>query len=129
MSLPRLARPLSSLALLLLPLTAQAHVEVISSRPADSTAAKDVRSVTLTFSEPVAPALSGMEIVMTGMPGMEGHHPAMKINGARVAVTEDSKSLVATLVRPLPAGSYEVDWHAVGADAHRNLGKVSFTVP
>jgi methionine-rich copper-binding protein CopC len=74
------------------------------------------------------PALSGLEIVMTGMPGMADHHPAMKIAGVKVAPSADRKTLIATLPRPLAPGTYDINWHAVGADTHRMTGKVSFTV-
>jgi hypothetical protein len=51
--------------------------------------------------------MSGVEIVMTGMPGMEDHHPAMKIGGVKVAAGADGKSLVAMLplARFLPAAT------------------------
>jgi len=109
-------------------LPALAHPALVSSTPAAAAAASNVRTVTLTFNETFLPQMSGMEIVMTSMPGMEGHHPAMKIGGVKVAAGPDRKLLIATLARPLPAGSYDVNWHAVGTDTHRVSGKVSFTV-
>lgn len=109
-------------------LPALAHPALVSSSPAASAAASNVRTVTLTFNETFLPQMSGLEIVMTGMPGMAGHHPAMKIAGVKVAASADRKSLVASLARPLPAGTYDVNWHAVGTDTHRVSGKVSFTV-
>ncbi|MDE2434778.1 MAG: copper homeostasis periplasmic binding protein CopC [Sphingomonadales bacterium] len=105
-----------------------AHTRVVASSPAAAATVSNVRSVTITFNEAFMPALSGLEIVMTGMPGMAGHHPAMKMAGVKVAPSADHKSLVATLARPLTAGTYDVNWHAVGNDTHRMTGKVSFTV-
>lgn len=113
---------------LILSMPAAAHTHVASSTPAASATVSNVRTVSITFSEPFLPALSGLEIVMTGMPGMAGHHPAMKIAGVKVAPSADRKTLVATLPRPLAAGTYDVNWHAVGADTHRMTGTVSFTV-
>jgi methionine-rich copper-binding protein CopC len=107
---------------------AMAHPALVSASPAAASVASDVRTVTLTFNEAFMPQLSGLEIVMTGMPGMEGHHPAMKIAGVKVTSGPDRKSLIATLARALPAGTYDVNWHAVGDDTHRTAGKVSFTV-
>lgn len=107
---------------------ATAHTRAVASTPAPSATVSDVRSVTVTFDEPITPALSGMEIVMTGMPGMAGHHPAMKVTGARIAPSADRTSLTATLSRPLVAGSYDVNWRAAGADGHRVTGTISFTV-
>lgn len=109
-------------------LPALAHPALVSASPAASASASNVRTVTLTFNEAFLPQLSGLEIVMTGMPGMAGHHPAMKIAGVKVTPSTDRKSLVGTLARPLPAGTYDVNWHAVGTDTHRVAGKVSFTV-
>ena len=119
---------LTAAAGLALAVPASAHTHVVSSTPAAAATASNVRNVTITFSEAFMPALSGLEVVMTGMPGMAGHHPAMKVNGVKVTPSPDSKSLVATLARPLPAGTYDVNWHAVGADTHRMTGTVSFTV-
>ncbi|WP_336982093.1 copper homeostasis periplasmic binding protein CopC [Altererythrobacter fulvus] len=104
-----------------------AHTHVVASSPAASATVSNVRNVTLTFNEAVMPALSGFELVMTAMPGM-ADHPAMKISGVKVTASADHKSLVATLSRPLAAGTYDVNWHAVGDDTHRMTGKVSFTV-
>lgn len=113
---------------LVLATAASAHTHVVASSPAASATVSNVRNVTITFSEAFMPALSGLEIVMTGMPGMAGNHPAMKIAGIKVAPSADRKALVATLPRPLAVGTYDVNWHAVGADTHRMTGKVSFTV-
>lgn len=107
---------------------ALARPALVSSVPAAAASATAVRTVTLTFDETVQPQLSGLEIVMTGMPGMSGHHPAMKMPGVKVAASADRKSLVATLPRPLPAGSYDVNWHAAGADSLKAAGSVSFVV-
>lgn len=119
---------LAASAGLALTMPAAAHTHVASSTPAAASTVSNVRTVSITFSEAFMPALSGLEIVMTGMPGMTGSHPAMKIAGVKVAPSADRKSLVATLARPLPVGTYDVNWHAVGADTHRMTGKVSFTV-
>lgn len=119
---------LAASAGLALAMPATAHTHVASSTPAAASTVSNVRTVSITFSEAFMPALSGLEIVMTGMPGMTGSHPAMKIAGVKVAPSADLKTLVATLARPLPTGTYDVNWHAVGADTHRMTGKVSFTV-
>lgn len=124
----RITSVLAAAASLALALPALAHPALVSSSPAAAATASNVRTVTVTFNETFLPQMSGLEIVMTGMPGMAGHHPAMKIAGVRVVASADHKSLVASLARPLPAGTYDVNWHAVGTDTHRVTGKVSFTV-
>ena len=107
---------------------ALAHPKLVTAQPADKAATAPTNRITLTFSEPLVAAVSGMEVTMTGMPGMADHHPAMKIAGVKVAPSADRKTLIATLPRPLAPGTYDINWHAVGADTHRMTGKVSFTV-
>ena len=114
-------------ACLALAVPAAAHTHVVASTPAASATVSNVQTITVSFSEAFMPALSGLDVVMTGMPGMVGHHPAMKIAGVKVASSVDRKSLVATLARALPAGTYDINWHAVGADTHRMTGTISFT--
>ena len=104
-----------------------AHPKVVSADPVEGASVAKVSKVTLTFSEPLIAAMSGVDVVMTGMPGM-ANHAAMKISGVRASVGPDGKTLVATLARPLPAGSYEANWHAVSTDTHRVTGKLTFTV-
>jgi methionine-rich copper-binding protein CopC len=107
---------------------ALAAVSLTGSTPAAGAKASGVRTVTVSFSEPVQPALSGMDVVMTEMPGMEGMHHEMKIPGVAVKVAPDGRALVATMARPLPAGGYTVNWRAAGADGQRMTGKVTFAV-
>jgi len=106
---------------------ALAHPKLVSSTPAASATVGATNRLTLTFSERLMPRLSGVDLAMTGMPGMANHAP-MKIGGTTTAVGEDGKTLIVTLARPLTAGSYKVDWHAVAADTHRIVGSLTFTV-
>lgn len=106
---------------------ALAHPKLVSSNPAASAAVHGANVITLRFSERLMPRLSGAEVTMTGMPGMANHGP-MKISGLRTTVADDGKTLVARPPRPLAAGTYRVDWHAVSADTHRITGSVTFTV-
>ncbi|NML95750.1 copper homeostasis periplasmic binding protein CopC [Novosphingobium olei] len=108
-------------------LPAQAHPRLVSSSPVTAANAINVRIITLNFNESILPQMSGLEIIMTGIPGMAGHHPSMKVTGIKVAASADRKSLTARLPRRLSAGTYDVSWHAVGSDTHRVTGKVSFT--
>jgi methionine-rich copper-binding protein CopC len=56
------------------------------------------------------------------------HHAPMKVTGFKTDIGPDGKTLVATLPRALPAGSYDAHWHAVSVDTHRVEGHFSFTV-
>lgn len=106
---------------------ALAHPKLVRSAPAASAVVRSTDVVTLAFSERLMPRLSGAEVTMTGMPGMANHGP-MKISGVRTTVGSDGRTLVARLPRPLSAGTYRIDWHAVSADTHRITGSLSFTV-
>ena len=106
---------------------AWAHPKLVNSTPAANATVASTNRVTLTFSERLMPRMSGVELAMTGMPGMANHAP-MKITGYRTAVGGDGKALVVTLARPLSAGTYKLDWHTVSADTHRINGSLTFTV-
>lgn len=91
---------------------------------ANATVAK-LTTLRLTFSETFLAPMSGLELTMTGMPGMAGHAP-MPVKGLKTSAV--GKTMTATLPRALPAGSYELKWHIVGADQHRMEGRYSFQV-
>ena len=107
--------------------SAIARPALVSSAPAMAATAANVKSVTLTFSEGLAPAQSGLEIIMTGMPGMASHAP-MAITGFTAQMGKDRKSMTLLLRRPLSAGTYQVNWTAAGMDTHRMNGTFTFTV-
>jgi methionine-rich copper-binding protein CopC len=116
---------LAPLLALTLPAAVQAHAHLVSSTPAaNGTVAKPTK-LTLTFSEPLVAPMSGIELTMTGMPGMANHAP-MPIKGFATAAT--GATLTVTMPRALPSGSYALKWHAVTADQHRVEGQYTFTV-
>jgi len=112
-------------SLLAVPGVALAHPKLLSATPAANAAVVKPTSIKLSFSEALVGPLSGIELTMTGMPGMANHAP-MPIKGFTTAVK--GKDLVVTLPRALPAGSYELKWHAVAADQHRVEGAYTFSV-
>lgn len=105
--------------------TALAHPRLVSSSPAANATIAKPAQITLTFSETLVAPLSGVDLTMTGMPGMTDH-PPMPVRGFATAV--EGKTLTAKLPRPLPAGTYELKWHAVAADQHRIEGRYTFKV-
>lgn len=117
----------AALALAALPSVAMAHPKLLSSTPAANATVAKPTKLTLTFSEKLLAPLSGIELTMTGMPGMANHAP-MPIKGFKTAVEGDGKTMAVTLPRALPAGSYDLNWHIVGADQHKITGKYSFSV-
>lgn len=114
-----------ALAMIALPGAAFAHTKLLSSTPAANATVAKPTKLTLTFSEALVGPLSGIELVMTSMPGMANHAP-MPIKGFKTAAA--GKVLTITLPRALPAGTYDLKWHAVASDQHRIEGQYSFTV-
>jgi len=118
--------PLLAIAALVAPLPAFAHPKLLAATPAANRAAAPTARVQLVFSERLVPQFSGADVVMTGMPGMQMHGP-MRMPG-KASLAADGKTLVVTFARPLPKGSYRVDWHVVSADTHRVQGNYSFEI-
>jgi methionine-rich copper-binding protein CopC len=116
---------LIALSAVALPGVAQAHPKLLAATPAANAAVVKPTAIKLTFSEALVGPLSGIDLTMTGMPGMSDHQP-MPIKGFKTVAT--GKDLTVTLPRPLPAGSYELKWHAVASDQHRIEGSYTFTV-
>ncbi len=104
-----------------------ARAKLVNATPAASAKVSNVRALSLTFSEAVTDKQSGVEIVMTSMPGMT-HHAPMKVSGFKTALSADRKTMSITLPRALPAGTYDVKWHAITADTQKGEGTYSFAV-
>ncbi len=119
----RLALAISAL---FLAAPALAHPRLVAATPAAEAVVPATRVVQLTFSEPLVAAFSGVAIEMTDMPGMKMKSP-MKMP-LQTSVGADGKTLVATLARPLPRGTYRIDWHVVSGDTHRVTGSYAFKV-
>lgn len=117
----------ATVAALAIAAPALAHPKLLSATPAAGSTVSGPTQITLAFSEALMPQMSGLDLVMTGMPGMASHAP-MKIAGFKTSVSRDGKSLVVALPRPLPAGTYDAHWHVVSTDTHRIEGHLTFTV-
>jgi len=97
---------------------ALAHPDLVEATPRDgSVVAAAPPEVRLTFTERIEPRLSGAEI--TDASGKRANAARLRVEGAQAIVA---------LREPLPPGRYRVNWHAVGADAHRVQGTVTFEV-
>ena len=116
---------MTALAAAMLPAAAMAHPKLVSASPAANASVSRPTSLSLTFSEVLVAPLSGIEVTMTGMPGMADHKP-MPVKGFATKVS--GKTITATLPRALPVGTYLLKWHVVAADQHRIEGSYSFKV-
>lgn len=106
---------------------ALAHTHLVASTPAANASVAKPTTISLSFDEKVMPAFSGADVVMTGMPGMANHQP-MKLSGLKSTWSADGKTLTLVAGRAFPVGTYEVTWHAAGADTHRMQGTFTFSV-
>lgn len=104
---------------------AQAHPKLVSSIPAANATAERPTRIELRFNEALVGQFSGIDLVMTDMPGMK--MAPMKI-AVDTSVGADGKTLVAVPKRALHTGTYKLDWHAVTTDTHRVNGSFTFKV-
>ncbi|WP_395408251.1 copper homeostasis periplasmic binding protein CopC [Pseudoduganella sp. UC29_106] len=97
-----------------------AHATVKQSIPAaGATLDKAPQQIVLTFNEKVEPAFSSIELK-----DFSG-----KAVGESKAFVDSADPVLLKLDLPsLAAGSYQVNWVAVGPDGHRRKGSYSFTV-
>ena len=117
----------SALMLAATPSLASAQPKLLSSTPTANATVSKPAKLSLTFSEKLIPTSSGVDLIMTGMPGMASHAP-MPIKGFKTSIEGDGRTLTVTLPRALPVGSYNLNWHVAGVDQNKIAGKYSFTV-
>lgn len=122
----RSLRRSATLALLLSGLVvaplALAHPSLVRSTPAADATIAPATEITLQFSEKVMPRATRIELSMD--------HGRMKMAMPTTAqdLSEDGHTLRARFAKPLPAGSYALQWRAVGQDSHPITGNYRFTV-
>jgi copper resistance protein C len=75
-------------------------------------------ALTLTYSEPVEPLFSNIE-VKNASGAAVNETKTTSGNGGRVLVTA---------LKPLPPGVYSVSWHVTSVDTHKTEGHFTFTV-
>ncbi len=100
---------------------ALAHPKLIAADPpANGQAKASPPAIRITFSEAVFANFSGLVIK---------DHAGQAVKTGRATVDPaDKKVLVVPLAKPLAAGMYHVEWHAVAADTHRVTGQYMFTI-
>lgn len=105
---------------------AQAHPKLTTALPAADAEVAAPTKIQLVFTEALVAQFSRIDLTMTEMPGMK--MGPMKMNGVKATLAPDGKTLVATLAKPLSAGTYKVDYQVVSADTHRIQGSYTFKV-
>lgn len=103
------------LLMLLAATPAAAHGKLTSSDPTANAKVKAIKTVKLTFSEPLEPAFSGATMQdATGKP--------------MPVPTSVAGSVITLLPMALKPGRYTVTYRSVGHDTHRISGSFSFDV-
>lgn len=124
MRFPFLAVAMAATTMTVVP--AMAHPKLLSANPAANAVVAAPARLQLAFSEALVAQFSGAELLMTDMPGMKMSSP-MKMKVAAF-LAADGKTLVIAFAKPLPRGSYRLDWHVVSTDTHRVQGSYVFKV-
>ena len=96
-----------------------AHAHLKSELPAADATVSAPKELHLVFSE-----------------GVEAQFTQVKVSNGTAAVAiksivtapGDKKTLIVTPEKPLTAGTYKVEWHAVSVDTHKSDGAYGFTV-
>lgn len=100
---------------------ALAHAHLKSQYPAANAKVEaSPQALTLTFSEDIEPAFSGVEILGAGQQAM----PTAEAERA----PQQHNQLIVPLEKPLPGGSYQVKWHVLSVDGHKTKGSYTFSV-
>jgi copper resistance protein C len=99
---------------------AHAHPVLETTDPGRDATVPSPKEIRLTFSEDLVAKFSGLTVK-----DQSGH----LIDMAGSSVDPNHKrQLVVPISKPLPAGTYDVEWHAVSIDTHRITGHFSFKV-
>jgi len=111
---------LAACLLLALPAGARAHALPQSESPAaGADLAQPPGEVVITFSEPLEPRFSSLQVLDSAGVRMD--------TGAAHTAPDDGKRYSTTL-KPLPPGTYKVIWHATSVATHKTEGSYSFSV-
>lgn len=100
---------------------ALAHAHLKSQYPAaNANVEASPQALTLTFSEDIEPAFSGVTILGAGQQVM----PTAEVERA----PQQHNQLIVPLEKPLPGGSYQVNWHVLSVDGHKTKGSYTLSV-
>ncbi|HEX5378963.1 MAG TPA: copper homeostasis periplasmic binding protein CopC [Phenylobacterium sp.] len=101
--------------------SALAHPKMVAANPpANGRVTASPQAIRITFSEAVFANFSGLVV--------KDHAGHVMKTGRPTVDPADKTVLVAPFARPLAAGVYHVEWHAVAADTHRVTGQFMFTI-
>jgi methionine-rich copper-binding protein CopC len=109
---------LAAAACLLAP-AASAHAFLDKASPAvGSEVAGSPPALALTYTEPVEPLFSTVHVTGQGGALMDQGKPSTRDGGRTLVVS----------LKPMPPGTYSVEWHVTSVDTHKTEGHFTFTV-
>jgi len=110
-----------AVSLLLVSQAALAHAHLKSSQPAaDAALGASPQALTLSFTEDVEPAFSGVTL-------LDASQKPVVSEKAQQDAQQHSR-LILALKSPLAAGDYQVNWHVLSVDGHKTQGSYRFSV-
>ena len=110
-----------AVSLLLVSQAALAHAHLKSSQPAaDAALAAAPQALTLSFTEDIEPAFSGVTL-------LDGRQKPVASEKVQQDAQQHSR-LILPLKKPLAAGDYQVKWHVLSVDGHKTQGSSRFSV-
>lgn len=100
---------------------ALAHAHLKGQYPAaDANVDASPQALTLTFSEDIEPAFSGVTVV-------DDNQKAVALGEAERAPKMHNQ-LIVPVDKPLASGHYQVNWHVLSVDGHKTKGNYTFSV-
>ncbi|WP_051937128.1 CopC domain-containing protein YobA [Erwinia sp. 9145] len=100
---------------------ASAHAHLKNQYPAaNANVTASPQALTLTFSEDIEPAFSGVEVI-------DGNQQAVPLAEVERAPKQHNQ-LIVPLEKPLVSGHYQVTWHVLSVDGHKTKGNYAFSV-
>jgi len=92
------------------------HAHLSKSTPAAGATVSPPTEIVLSFTEPLEPAFSTIEL---------RDSMGKRIDAGKAQVKDDVMRLS---LKPLPAGRYTVNWRVLSVDTHKSQGNFAFTV-
>lgn len=100
---------------------ALAHAHLKTPVPADKAVVESSpQTLTLTFTEDVEAAFSGVEV-------LNAQHQPMTLEKSKLNDKQHDQ-LIVPVSQPLPSGRYQVNWHVLSVDGHKTKGSYTFSV-
>ena len=108
--------PAAALLMLAIATPAFGHAHLSKSTPAPGATVSQPTEVQLTFTEPLEPAFSAIELRDAAGKAVTAEKAQVKDNVMRLPL------------KALPAGRYTAKWRVLSVDTHKTEGNFSFTV-